>query len=370
MNIRIALLGATAMMVTACATAPTVPSKRPMTVEAKTKMGSPDVHVLSNDLGIGASWFQQQSNGGGAGLAGVLGAAIADGIMNAAPSSRASKAANEVAEKIVADDLNASFIEALKTAKMNDGGEMIVQSVSLVNGSDKSLDYDGKVAVSVSYVLAEDASAFRATANAQYENADIPYVTPYTFEKKVPKSQLGGPVYRNQFVFNSKQFEAPILTEDLKVELVKSVENSFRGEDGMLPTEGADFKKMQKRIEKAQDDKLKKSEISVFLVQRWLENDAADMKSEISEAHRFIAKYLLTDLKSTDVPTLSGSDDIVETTDSGRVVKLVGEGMSAGSYVSEPGNLYSFTTYGNAVNYSKVGKDQSKQSKKDAKSSN
>lgn len=372
MKIRALFLGSAVLMVTACATAPTVPVKRPMTADAKAQIGSPDINVRANNLGIGASWFQTQSNGGGTGLAGAIGAAIADAIINAAPSSRAKKIANEVAENVVAEDLNASFMEALTAAQLNGAqmkgsGEISLKTVSMVNSLDKSLDHDGKVFLSVSYMLAEDASAFKAVASAEYINDDIPYVTPYSFEKNVPKSQMGGPLYSNSFTFNSSQFEAPVLTEELKVELVKAVEDSFRGEDGTLPTEGSDFKKMQKSLEKAQDDKLTKSETSVFLVQSWLVDGAAPLKAEINEAHAFFAKYLVTDLSSTAVPSLTGIDSLLETRDDGRIVKLIGQGNLAGSYASEPGNLTSFTTYGNAVNYSSVGRDTVKDSKESLK---
>ncbi|MBL4869740.1 MAG: hypothetical protein JKX72_02170, partial [Robiginitomaculum sp.] len=148
----------------------------------------------------------------------------------------------------------------------------------------------------------------------------------------------------NSFIFNSSQFEQPVLTETLKVELVKSVEDSFRDEAGHLPTEGSEYKKMQKGIKKAKDDKLTKPETSIFLIQNWLKNSGTPMKEEISKAHKFIAKYLVEDFNSTEIPDLNGEDKIVHTQPDGRVVKLVGQGTLAGSYVSEPGNVTSFTT--------------------------
>lgn len=357
MRFQTIFLGSAAVVMTACATAPTVPVKRPITAEAKAKIGNPDVNVTANNVGVGATWFMTQSNGGGAGLAGVIGAAIADAIINAAPSSRASKTANEVAETVIAEDLNDSLMAAMKAVEGGDS-EISIRSTTLVNGLDKSLDNDGKVVLTVNYMLAEDASAFKAVALAQYEREDMPYVTPYTFEGSTPKNQKGGPLYSNSFTFNSTQFAQPVLTEALKAELVKAVEDSFRGEDGSLPTEGSEFKKMQKSIENANDDKLTKSETSVFLVQSWLADEAEPMKAEIEQAHEFIAKYLLVDLNSTEIPRLDGMDKVVETLDSGRVVKLIGQGTGAGSYISEPGNVESFTTYGNAVKYSKVGQDE------------
>lgn len=358
--------GLSSLLMTACVTAPTVPEKRPMTPQAQSQMKSPDVNLAENQRGVGATWFRTQTNGAGAGLIGVVGAAIADAIINAAPSSRANKTANEVAENIVAADLNTSLVNALEASK-NDGlGAVSLNTVSLVNTYNKDLSHDGKLYMYVTYQLAEDGSAFKAVANAKYENADIPYVSPYTFEEKVPKSQIGGPLYKNSFTFNSSQFDQPTLTEALKAELVTSVEESFRDEGGNLPTEGTEFKKMQKGVEKAKDDKLTKSETSLFLVQNWLKNGGAPMKLELEQAHNFFAKYLIADLNSVDIPSLAGTDTIIETLPSGRVVKMVGQGMAAGSYISEPGNVTGFTTYGNAVNYPKIGKEAASAAKKAA----
>ena len=364
MKIRNLMVGSVALVIAACETVPTVPTKHPMTELAKTQIGNPDVFLAANHVGIGATWFQSQSNGGGAGLAGVLGAAIGDAIINAIPSSRATKIANEVSESIVADDLNSSLMNALNVAKENDANGTSLNVISLVNGLDKSIDNEGKIAISVNYQLSEDASAFKVIATAEYENAEVPYVTPYTFEGKVPKSHIEGPAYSNSFVFNSSQFEQPVLTEALKVELVKSVEDSFRDEEGNLPTEGGEFKKMQKNIKKAKDDKLTKPEISVFLIQNWLKNGGTPIKKEVEQAHQFIARYLVEDFNSTVIPDLDGEDKIVDTQSNGRVVKLVGQGPLSGSYVSEPGNVTSFTTYGNAVNYSKAGRAIAKLARK------
>lgn len=364
MKIRNLLVGAVVLMVTACETIPTVPTKHPMTEVAKSQVGNPDVHLEANHVGIGASWFYTQSNGAGAGMVGVIGAAIADAIINAIPSSRATKIANEVSESIVADGLNSSLMGAMNMGKVSSSTGNSLNVISLVNGLDKAIDNDGKILLSVNYQLSEDASAFKVTAAAKYEDTDVPYVTPYTFEGKVPKSHTEGPVYSNSFVFNSSQFEQPVLTEALKVELVKSVEDSFRDEAGNLPTEGGEFKKMQKGIKKAKDDKLTKPETSIFLIQNWLKNGGAPMKEEINQAHKFIAKYLAEDLNSTEIPSLDGEDKIVDTQSNGRVVKLVGQGALAGSYVSEPGNVTSFTTYGNAVNYSKAGRATAKLARK------
>jgi hypothetical protein len=340
-----------ALMLTACATAPSVPLKRPMTVEAKTQIGSTDLNAVANQNGMGASWFMTQSNGGGAGLGGVIGAAIADAIINHSPAKRAKNTANEVAESIALDDLNDSLMNALNAGTGASEEGVTISTISMIDGLQDSAVTDGTVVLKVNYMLAEDASAFKATATAYYEDADLPYVPPYVFEKKVPKAHRDGPVYRNDFVFNSSQFPQPVLTDALKEELVKAVEESYRDEDGNLPTEGSDFKKLQKDIEDARDDKLKKSETAIFLVQRWLENDAEPMKAELSEAHSFFAKYLVADLNATDIPAFEGTDKVVETLESGRVVKVLGSGLEAGTYISEPGNVSSFTTYGNAVKF-------------------
>jgi hypothetical protein len=60
------------------------------------------------------------------------------------------------------------------------------------------------------------------------------------------------------------------------------------------------------------------------------------------------------DLNYIGVPSITGTDELVETTAGGRTVRRVGAGIEAGSYASSPGSLTSFTTYGNASAISKI----------------
>ena len=174
-------------------------------------------------------------------------------------------------------------------------------------------------------------------------------MTPYTFEKTVPKQQLEGLIYQNTFSYGSKRFEVPYLTEEMKSDLATAIENSYRDEDGNLPeADSKDAKSLAKELEKARDDKLTKSEASVFMVNNWVTDDGAELKAEIKNAHEFIAKYVIADLNDTAVPSLDGEDRIVETADDGRVVVLQGSGFTAGSYSSQPGGVADFVTYGNA----------------------
>jgi hypothetical protein len=77
------------------------------------------------------------------------------------------------------------------------------------------------------------------------------------------------------------------------------------------------------------------------------------LKREVEGAHAFIAKYVTQDLNSTAVPSFEGQDQPVDTAN-GRTVRRMGAGLDAGSYVSAPAEVTSFTTYGNAIAIAKT----------------
>jgi hypothetical protein len=218
---------------------------------------------------------------------------------------------------------------------------------------------DDVVEVATSYTLSEDASAFRMIAHVTYQSSKLTYATPYTFKGAVPKGQLTGPLYTNTFTYQSAQLPIPTLTPDLKARLVASIQDSYKTDTGAAPAaDSQDGKALAKELEAANDDKLTKDEIAIFLTRNWLSDGGALLKREIENAHGFVAKYLVQDLNSTAVPSVTGKDELVETAASGRTVRRVGAGPEAGSYASAPGSLVSFTTYGNASQISKSSADK------------
>ena len=106
---------------------------------------------------------------------------------------------------------------------------------------------------------------------------------------------------------------------------------------------------MTKEIKEANDNTLTKSEASAFLIREWLKSDGAFLLKELETAHAYIARYLIVDLNSAAVPSMAGTDQMVEQLPDGRTVRVIGSGTGAGSYVSSPGGLKDFTTFGNAI---------------------
>lgn len=365
---RLIYLTATMFALAACATEP-YPNKRPLTSEAIADLGATDVVVVENNNGVGVTWFAQDSSAATAqyGLVGALTSAVMDAIANAAPSSRANRVADDISEDVVSDALNASFVSALEAAEGD--GSISFSSVSMRQPVISKETINGAIEIQTQYSMAEDGSAIRVSSTATYSNSDMQYVTPYTFESSVPKPELSGPLYRNTIVYNSKTFPIPVLTESMKQELVRALTESFKDENGNLPAEGEDgYKKMQRQLEDAQDDTLKKYEALVFVSQEWLKDDAAELKSEIENAHAFIAKYLLSDINSSAVPSLEGVDELLETSEDGRVVRLVGSGVGTGQIISSPGDTGVFPTYGNTTNFSDQAREKVKQLKTNRKS--
>ena len=348
-----------ALSLAACASVPPVPNARPLNSQHIEALGPTSVVVTENNGGVMKSWLRQDSSAAAAsqGLLGVLVGAAMDGIMNYAPSRRARSAANELAEVMPADVLNESLVRHFSNqiASGAPGSGVMVSDVRTVQKLTSPGVVDDALEVATSYLLSEDATTLQVSVALTYQNAGIPYVTPYTFEGAPPKTELTGPLYRNTFTYSSQQLPIPVLTPELRERLIASIRQNAQDENGAPPAEGSDaFKSMTKELEEANDDRLTKAEIAIFLAREWTKNNGALLRAEIDNAHAFIAKYAVVDMNRTAIPSLTGVDELVETLADGRTVRRGGPGLTAGSYVSLPGNVSDFVTYGNAAAIAEV----------------
>lgn len=341
----------------ACATVEPSPLARPLNAQHIETVGATSVVVAENNSGVMKSWVRQDSSAAAAsqGLLGVLVGAAIDGIMNYTPSRRARAAANELAEVMPAEALNESLVQHFtRQIAAADQGGVVVSDVRTVQKVTTPGVVDDALEVTTSYLLSEDATTLQVSVTLTYENAAVPYATPYTFEK-VPETELSGPLYRNTFTYSSNQLPIPILTPALRERLVASIRENALDEQGAPPAEGTDaFKAMNKELEEAANDTLTKPEISIFLAREWTKNNGALLRAEIEGAHAFVARYAVLDMNRTAIPSLTGVDELVETLPDGRTIRRVGPGVMAGSYVSLPGNVTDFVTYGNAAAIAEV----------------
>lgn len=350
---RIVACALAALSLAACASVPPVPNARPLNAGHIEAMGPTPVTVSENNIGVGKAWLAQDSSAAGAsqGMLGVLFAVAFDAMMNAGPSRRAGQAADEVAEVMPVDALNASLVEHFRRqAAAEPASGVSISEVKLVQRRTAPITINDNVEVASSYLLSEDATTLKVTVDLSYTNPALPYVTPYTFEEAPPKSELSGPLYRNTFTWYSRQLPVPVLTPELRERLIASIQDSARDASGALPAEGTDaFKGMTRELEEARDDRLTKAEISIFLTREWSRDNGALLRAEIEAAHAFIARYAVLDMNRTAIPSLTGQDEIVETVADGRTVRRLGSGVMAGSYASSPSEVMSFSTYGNSV---------------------
>jgi hypothetical protein len=317
-------------------------------------MGATRTVVSENNNGVEKSWFYTSTASAGAayGLIGALVTATMDAIINAGPSRRAQKAANEIAELITVDALNVSLTEQIRQQVVAESATATGVQVSGVESAQRLTEegvIDDALTVSTRYTLSEDSSTLRVVAIATYESAHTPYATPYEF-KTVPRAERSGPAYRNTFTYYSSQLPVPTLTPELRARLIASIEESARDDAGAPPAEGTEqFRAMQRELENANDDRLSKDEIAIFLTREWLRDNGALLRTEIEQAHAYVARYVLLDMNRAVVPSMTGQDDLLETTETGRSVRRIGAGVEAGSYVSSAGNVTSFSTYGNTI---------------------
>jgi hypothetical protein len=335
----------------ACATVEPVPVARPLSQANIEALGPTRTSLTGDQGGVGKSWYYTEVNGGGAGLAGVLAGVIVGAIVNTAPSHRASRQATEIAEVVTPERLNESLAAKFKAlAEAPHDRTVTFSDVVVTQKVVTPGELDDTLEIATSYTLSEDSSVLRMVSTATYKNAAIPYKTRYTFKKQAPASENTGPLYRNVFTYYSTPLPVPVLTPELKERLAASVRDSMRNESGALPAEGTgEYKSMLHEVELAQDDKLTGGETSVFLTREWLKNHGEPLKQEIEKAHAFIAKYVLLDINRTAIPSLEGTDELLETTSDDRTVRRIGAGAQAGSYVSSAANVVTPATYGNAV---------------------
>jgi hypothetical protein len=363
---------AAATLLSGCVAAQKHPNTRPMSAETIQAVGKAPVVVAEVNNGIEKSWYMVDSSAAAAsyGLIGGLVSGIMDAIMNAGPSKRANKAANEIAELVPAEALTASLVQHLQSqvpaAEAPVNGASLA-SVTTVQKITSPAAADGALEITSTYTLSEDASAFRVIARASIQGKSLPYKTPYKFEKSVPKTELAGPVYRNTFTYHSAQLPVPTFTPELRDRLVANIEASYKDANGAPPAaDSDDAKALAKELEKARDDELTKDEIAIFLAREWLKDNGAMLKREVEGAHAFIAKYVAQDLNSTTVPSFDGQEQLLDTAN-GRTVRRTGAGLEAGSYVSAPADMTSFTTYGNAIAIAKVHSEKISELSKQAK---
>ena len=350
---RIVACALAALSLAACATTP-VPQARPLNAEQIAAIGPTSVAVTANNNGVAKSWMRQDSSAAGAsqGVLGVLVSAAIDGIMNYAPGQRAARQADELAEAMPVNALTTSLADHFRRQIPANPtpASVVVSDVVTVQKIEVPTPVDDALEVTASYRMSEDSTTLQVDVALRYQNPDIAYVTPYVFEGSPPKEETMGPVYRNTFTYFSQQLPVPVLTPELKERLVASVEESSRDENGALPAADTDaFRAMTKALEEARDDDLSKGEISVFLTREWARNNGALLHAEIENAHALAARYALQDMNRTAVPSLDGLDEVVETLPDGRIIRRIGSGYMAGSYVSAPSNVTSFTSYGNTI---------------------
>lgn len=355
---RIVVCALAALSLAACATAP-VPNARPLNDSQIAAIGPTTFTVVEDNNGVAKTWFAQDSSAAGAqfGLIGALVSATMDAIINSFPARRATKTANEIAEVMPVDSLNASLAGHLRRQidPTPPANAVVVSDVTTVQRLEVPTPANDAVEVTSAYTLSEDASTLQIVFTLTYANTEVPYVTPYTFEKSPPGSELTGPTYRNTFTYFSRQLPVPELTPELRERLIASVQENSRDENGALPVEGTDaYKAMTREMEQATDDNLTKGEISIFLAREWIKDNGALLRAEVDNAHALLARYALIDMNRTTVPSLEGQDELVETMADGRTIRRVGAGVPAGSYISSPAGVTSFTTFGNTMSIAKV----------------
>lgn len=379
-----------AISLSACATVTPVPVTRKLTPDVMSKLGETDVVIIENEDGVRAGWTSAGAAQPGytdysylappgtspvaAGIGAGIGQAIAIAILDAAPSARAKRSVATINMGIDKAKLDDALIQKIKNTSREK--TLRIGEVSSIAYDRKAPEPMDKIKVVSSYTLAEDASAIRVKAIVTYENDALTYQTPYAFDGKTPKSELMGPLYRNSFTYHSDKFEIPELTDSLRAELIEAIEVQYKEDIAALEPGKAEektrkklSKSKEKALEKANDDKLSKTEAAVLLISQWRGDGSPVLQNAIEQGQSFIADMLIADMNDSEVPQFApknpdtpkasfwtgqpvttgpiGNNEstVIETKPNGRKVERIDSGINAGAYHSYPSN--GFATYGN-----------------------
>lgn len=331
--------------VTACASAPSVPDKRPLSVAAIERIGATDFVIVKDGDGLTKSWSLQENAGsqGKLGLTGLVVGTTVDAIANAGPGRRAKRWANEARKYISPDELDESLKAELETRSAGRDEGVRVRGVAILAKPDADTTFEGVVEISTDYVFSENGSVLKIVADASYRNVPVPYQSLYSRRGQ-------GPLYRNRFTYISARVPIPPLEARGQNVLEEAIRASYADITGAPPAAGSRAEtRMTAELERANDDLLTDEEAAILTGRIWLENDAARLKAELDRAHSFFATVILQDLNNLEVPSLYGADQIVSRDADGRYVRRIGATKDSGRYISEPGRIDNYTRYGNAI---------------------
>ncbi len=350
------------------------PNKRPMQQATIDQIKSPvPLNMQTPErTGVATTYFAQDSSAAGAqyGLIGALTTAVIDGIANSNPAEIASNNANRIAEIIKGDELlNQAYTTLAANKKYAPTSLNLVFSAPTPapTKSGKATTPDG-LNVQVGYIFKTDMSGLNVYANVSLNAKGVEYKSPYVAKDAKPtKPDISGLVYQNNFNYYSQQFAVPVKPQseiDAKVAEIKTKASK----NGVLPKkDNPQYARMMSEIKQAQKPEYTPKEISDKLADQWLANNGEKLKAEIKAAHEFIAAQIYKDLARFDVPDYKGTDTVLETSENGRVIKIVGAGFNAGNVISEPKEFIS-TGWGNATVYPETAKEKAKdQTKEKAK---
>jgi len=348
------------------------PSKRPMQQATVDQIKSPVSLVMQTPerTGVATTYFAQDSSAAGAqyGLIGALTTAVIDGIANSNPAEIATDNANRIAETIKGDELLSQAYSTLANTKAQ-----LPPSVSLVFSaptpapakSAKTAKVADGLSVDIVYSFKSDMSALAAYANVSLNVKGAEYKSPYIAKDGKPsKPDTTGLIYQNAFHYYSQQLSVPVKPQsDIDAKVAEITAKASK--NGVPPKKGTpQYTKMNTDIKQAQKAAYTPKEIADKLADQWLANDGEKLKAEIKAAHEFIAAQIYKDLARFDVPDYKGTDTVLETTETGRVTKIVGAGFNAGSVHSEPKEFIAIG-WGNAIVYPEVAKDKVKEKTKE-----
>lgn len=344
-----------ALVLASCASqTPPFPNKRPLTQEGINAIGKTGIVVIENPFGVSKGWHRKDNSSGASSLEAALVASIIDSIANARPAGRARKVANAVGEFVKAPDLDASLVSQF-TGQITPADAPVGEGITFGSVTTRQrilmpAPMNDVIELATTYTISLDASVLLVEARASYLSSALVYSTPYTFAGKVPKSERSGPVYTNTFKYYSNQIPIPAMSPELQEDLAAAITQSYQDKKGAPPAPGSgDFRAMTKYVNYARDARLAPSELAIFREREWTRDEAALLKAEIDKAHAFIAKYLLLDLNTTAVPSLTGADEVLEMLEHDRIVRRIGTGVDSGTYVSSTGEFLGNSIFGNAI---------------------
>lgn len=345
----IVLLISLSVLLGACTTTPAT-AKHAISSDTLRDLDKTDFILIENNYGVIANWIRTERvrDGNLETSLDFIRTSIKrrlDISDNASESYRSKRAANFVGGLIEPDTITASFLRIIDEEKQKPIPASYGIQIGDIFSRQRFIDPDtinDAIEIETTYTLSPDRSTLQVVGYVSYTNPEIAAA----YDLEASEESASPILYRNAFIYRSKQLPEPELTDAAKTKLPGLIRASFV--DGGRQA----GRRMRRELKAADDNTLSDSEASLLMLEQWAANDAALLLREVQAAQRFIVHHALNDVNKPALDRVNGLTIVLDEVEKGRSVRIIGTGQVAGTYISTHGELDNLLEYGHDIEVS------------------